>query len=85
MVKPIFLNEASNDISRTFPEIPKQLTIEILSGVGSDVYANLAPMTQDGILRFIVSGLSKGYIGAMTSGGLALTLSLFLNRGKMFA
>ena len=84
VVNAVFLNEASNKIASTFPTIPRETIITILSGIGSDAFAHLDSSTQQQILRFIVNGLNRGYIVTMTSGGLALILSLFLSRAKMF-
>ena len=84
VVNAVFLNEASNNIASTFPTIPRETIITILSGIGSDAFAHLDSSTQQQILRFIVNGLNRGYIVTMTSGGLALILSLFLSRAKMF-
>ena len=84
VINAVFLNEAGNNIARSSPSIPRGTIISILSGVGSEAFARLDKGTQEQILRFIVAGLNKGYIVTMTSGALALVLSLFLNRGKMF-
>ncbi len=85
VVNAAFLNEATNSIAKSFSSILRGTIITILSGVGSDAFARLEQSTQRQILRFIVAGLNKGYIVTMASGALALILSLFLNRGRMFA
>ena len=84
VINAVFLNEASNNISDAIPSLPRGIIISILSGVGSDAFAGLDLGAQEQILRFIVAGLNKAYILTMTSGALALILSLFLNRGRMF-
>lgn len=84
IINAIFLNEASGNIGRAFPGIPRDTIISILSGVGSETFARLDPGAQEQILEFIVVGLNKAYILTMTSGALALILSLFLNKGRMF-
>jgi hypothetical protein len=84
VVNAIFLNEAANNIERMSSSLSRQTIINILSGVGSDTFALLDTTTQQKILRFIEAGLDKGYIVTMTSGALAIVLSIFHNRGKMF-
>jgi hypothetical protein len=84
VVNAIFLNEASNHIAASFGNIPRDTIISILSGVGSDAFRNLDQSAQQTILGYIVTGLNRGYIVTMTAGALAVVLSLFLSRGKMF-
>jgi len=85
VVNAIYLNEAKNNIARVVTSISGNAVTEILSGVGSAVFAKLSESEQRVILGFIVDGLNKGYIVTMTSGALTIILSLFLSRGKMFA
>lgn len=80
----VFLNEAANNISKSFPRIPRDAIISILSGVGSSTFAGLDQGSQTKILQLIVAGLDKGYIVTMTLAALAVVLSIFLHRGKMF-
>ena len=81
----IFLNEASNNIASAITSLPRSTIISILSGVGSSTFSQLAPESQLQALEYIVGGLNKGYILTMASGALAVMVSLFLDRGKMFA
>ena len=80
----VFLNEASSNIARVVPELPRGAIVSILSGAGSNTFSQLNRESQQNVLRYIVAGLNKSYILTMTAGGLALVLSLFLSRGKMF-
>ncbi|KAI9645412.1 hypothetical protein NHQ30_006151 [Ciborinia camelliae] len=84
IINSVFLNEATDNITKTITDIPRDAVISILSGVGSEAFNRLEKASQTVVLGFIVDGLSKGYIVAITSGGLALILSLFLDRHKMF-
>ena len=84
IINAVFLNEASRNIASAVTSIPRNAIISILSGVGSGTFTHLDLGSQQQILGYIVQGLNKGYIVAMTSGGLAVILSLFLDRGKMF-
>ena len=84
VINAVFLNEASNNIAKAVPSLPRGTIVSILSGVGSNAFAGLNSEAQDLVLRFIVGGLNKAYIVTITSGALALILSLFLNRGRMF-
>ncbi|TVY18176.1 Efflux pump [Lachnellula arida] len=80
----IYLNEAKNNIARAITTISGSTVTEILSGVGSATFVTLDGAQQQIILEFIVGGLNRAYILSMTSGALAVILSLFLSRGKMF-
>lgn len=84
LVNAVFLNEASNNIQAAFSSIPRETVISILSGVGSDTFHGLPADRQQVILGFIVEGLNKGYIVCMAMASLAVVLSIFLPRGKMF-
>lgn len=84
VVNAVFLNKAANNITKSVVEIPRATVVSILSGVGSSGFEHLSGTSQDLVLKYIVDGLSKGYIVTMTSSGLAVVLSLFLKRGEMF-
>lgn len=84
IINTVFLNEAADNIIKTISDLPRATVISILSGVGSSQFNQLDTDSQQLVLKFIVDGLSKGYIVAITAGGLALISSLFLSRDKMF-
>ena len=84
VINAIFLNEASSNIGNAVSSLPRDTIVSILSGVGSDAFAGLGHGAQEQVLQFIVAGLNKAYIVTMTSGALALLLSIFLDKGPMF-
>ena len=55
----------------------------IVSGTGSDALAQLDSATQQNIVSVIVSSMDSTYIIGMICGGVAVILSLFLDKGKM--
>ncbi|KAI4159449.1 MAG: hypothetical protein L6R39_000351 [Caloplaca ligustica] len=78
VVNAVFLNEAGNSIASSIPTIPRDTINSILSGVGSTEFTQLDSTAQLQVVESIVAGLSKGYIVSITSGGLALVLSMWL-------
>ncbi|TVY33310.1 Efflux pump [Lachnellula subtilissima] len=83
VINAVFLNEAAGNITKALSDVPRKTVMGILSGVGSAAFERLDERAQGLVLGYIVKGLGKGYIVAMTSGGLAIVLSVFLPRGKM--
>jgi hypothetical protein len=84
IINAVFLNEAAGEITRNVAGIARKSVISILSGVGSEYFNQLDILSQRIVLNAIVKGLSKRYIVAIVSGGLAFLLSLFLSSGKMY-
>ena len=84
VVNAVFLNEASIKIAHSIPRLSRGTILDILSGVGSQVFSSLARAEQTVVLEYIVSGLNKGYVVCVTSSALALVLSLFLSKGRLW-
>ena len=78
VINAVFLNEAGNEIARANSTLPRSTIDSILSGVGSSTFNQLNQQAQHQILSSIVAGLGKGYIVAISSGALALSLSCCL-------
>ena len=89
VINAVFLNEAGNHIARANSTLSKSTINSILSGIGSTTFNQLDQRIQHQILGFIVADLGKGYIVAISSGALALSLSCclllprFRNREKV--
>ena len=79
----VFLNEAANRINSIVPSLTRTEIQGIISGVGTATLADLGQKAQAQIVGVIVTSLNKAYIICMTSGALAIVLSLFLNKGMM--
>jgi hypothetical protein len=67
--------------------LPNASTTEIqaaITGVGSSLVNSLPADTKAAVLDAIIGAMSKAYIGVIAGGALAIILSLFLKRERLF-
>jgi hypothetical protein len=79
----LFLNLVISRTEAVLPEIPSTDIYNIVSGVGTQVFANLSPHDRYSIVSIIVQSLDDTYIIGIACGAVSLILSLFLNKGRM--
>ncbi len=80
----VFLNQATRGAARLLPDTPVATVRAIIAGRGSSFFSTLSDSLRAQILNVIVDSISRVYILAMTAGALAIVLSAFLKREKLF-
>jgi hypothetical protein len=80
----IFLNKAESGIAALLPDASSEEIQAAVAGVGSQFFSSLPGNTKDAVLYAIIQAMSKTYIGVIAAGALAIVLSLFLNRKRLF-
>ena len=80
----VFLNQASKNILRVLPTASKHAVQAAIAGAGSDFFKNLSGDDKARVLTALVAALNKTYILGITAGAVALVLSLFMKREKLF-
>lgn len=80
----VFLNKAESGIAAILPNASTEEIQAAVAGVGSQFFSSLSDDTKQAVLDAIVSAMSKTYIGVIAAGALAIVLSLFLKRERLF-
>ena len=80
----IFINKATNKISNILPNIPLATVQGAISGAGNSFFQSLPSTTRTAVLEAIVSSISNIYIMVIVAGALAVILSFFMKREKLF-
>ncbi len=80
----VFLNKAESGIASILPNASSADIQAAVTGVGSSLVNSLPADTKAAVLDVIISAMSKAYIGVICAGGLAIILSLFLKRERLF-
>lgn len=80
----IFLNEATNKISHILPSLPRTVVQQAISGADGTLFATLNATDGSNILEAIVKTINDVYGMVIAAGGVAIVLSLFMRRERLF-
>jgi len=80
----VFLNEAERGIAALLPSVPQDQIQAAIAGVGSQLVQTLPQEVRALVLHAIVTAISKTYIVCITGGCVAVVLSIFLKRERLF-
>lgn len=80
----VFLNGAEEGISKLLPDVPRDQIQSSIVGVGSKFVQSLPVAMRQQVLDAIIEAMSKAYVLCITAGALAIVLSLFLKRERLF-
>ena len=80
----IFLNEATNKISNILPHVPRALVQQAISGVDGAFFNTFNAADRSRILDAIVQSINNVYLMVVAAGGVAVVLSVFMKRERLF-
>ncbi|OBT66391.1 hypothetical protein VE03_04914 [Pseudogymnoascus sp. 23342-1-I1] len=80
----VFLNGAENGIAALLPDVPRDQIQSAITGVGSKFVQSLPAEMRQQVLDAIIEAMSKTYVVCITAGALAVVLSFFLKRERLF-
>ncbi|KAI9682290.1 MAG: hypothetical protein M1817_000344 [Caeruleum heppii] len=80
----VFLNQSATKITQILPDLPASTVREAIAGAGSAFFRSLAPDIRAEVLKAIVEAISQVYILVITEASLAIILSVFMKREKLF-
>ncbi|OBT85333.1 hypothetical protein VE02_05985 [Pseudogymnoascus sp. 03VT05] len=80
----VFLNGAEEGIAKLMPDVPRDQIQSAIVGVGSKFVQSLPLEMRQKVLDAIIEAMSKAYVLCITAGALAIVLSLFLKRERLF-
>ena len=80
----IFINGASDKISIILPQEPRSVVRGFIAGADSTIFQNQQPSQQQKILEAIVSTIDNVFVMVIVGGALAVVLSLFMRRERLF-
>lgn len=80
----IFINEATDRISAVLQGVSRDTVQQAISGVDSHFFATLGGVEGLEVLEAIVTSIRRVYIMVIAAGALAVILSLFMKREKLF-
>lgn len=80
----VFLNGAEEGIAKLLPDVPRDQIQGAIAGVGSKFVQSLPAAVRQQVLDAIIEAMSKAYVLCITAGALAIVLSLFLKRERLF-
>lgn len=84
MSNSIFLNEATRNIARLLPNVPRSQIQGAITGAGSTLLSRLDPALRASVIHAIVDSMSKVYIMGITAGALAAILGFLMKKEKLF-
>ncbi|KAI9794009.1 MAG: hypothetical protein M1816_006634 [Peltula sp. TS41687] len=80
----VFLNQSTAKIVQIIPGSNASAVRGVIAGRGSAFFQSLAPDVRAKVLSVIVDSIGRVYILGITAGALAVVLSLFMRREKLF-
>lgn len=80
----IFLNEATNKISHILPNVSRAMVQQAISGVDATFFDTFNTADRARILEAIVQSINNVYGMVIAAGGVAIVLSLFMKRERLF-
>lgn len=80
----VFLNKSQTGIEKILPGTPVADVQGAIAGVGSTFVADLSPEKKVEVVAAIVDAMSNTYILVITAGALAVVLSAFMKRERLF-
>lgn len=79
----VFLNQATNNILRVLPDVPRATVQTALSGAGSSFFQTLDPSSKTAVLEALTNSIQRIYILAITAAALSIVLAVFMKREKV--
>ncbi|KFY26430.1 hypothetical protein V493_04093 [Pseudogymnoascus sp. VKM F-4281 (FW-2241)] len=80
----VFLNGAEERIAKLLPDVPRDQIQSSIAGVGSKFVQSLPAAVRQQVLDAIIEAMSKAYVICITAAAMAVVLSLFLKRERLF-
>ena len=80
----VFLNQSTSKIVHLLPNVPKAVVRGAIAGASNSFFKSLAPDIRSKVLHIIVDSISRVYILGITAGAMAIILSFFMKREKLF-
>ena len=80
----VFLNEATSKISQILPSVPRSVVQQDISGAGGPFLETLGSADRTRVLAAIVQSIDNIYAMVIAAGALAVVLSFFMKREKLF-
>ncbi|KAF2014395.1 MFS general substrate transporter, partial [Aaosphaeria arxii CBS 175.79] len=80
----IFINQATIKITNILPDVPKGLIQLAITGASGDFFKTLEEVAREAVLRAIVSAISYAYVMTLSGAILAVLMSVFMKREKLF-
>jgi hypothetical protein len=80
----VFLNKSQTGIEKILPGVPVAEIQAAIAGAGSKFVDSLSDSVKLEVLKAIVSAMSKTYILVITAGSMAVVLSVFMKRERLF-
>jgi hypothetical protein len=80
----VFLNQSTSKIAALLPDLPLDTVRGAILGGASAFYRSLPDGLKADVLEVVVDSISKVYILVITAGAVAVVLSLFMKRERLF-
>jgi MFS family permease len=80
----IFINQATNKIGQLLPDTPRAIIQRAVTGASGDFFQTLSQEVRQSVLESIVSAISYAYVMTIAAAALAVILSVFMKREKLF-
>lgn len=80
----VFLNRSTNELVRIIPDSTAASVRGAIAGRGSALFERLTADQREAVLNALVDSIGRVYILVITAGALAIVLSAFLKREKLF-
>ncbi|TVY14870.1 Efflux pump patC [Lachnellula arida] len=80
----MFINESTEQISALLPNVPLKTVRSTLAGVGATLFQSLTAVERLDVLNILVSVIDRIFILVIVGGGLAVLLSIFMKRERLF-
>lgn len=80
----IFLNQATNRIAKVLPLVPRATVQQAITGVDGLCPKTLNAADRVDVLHAVVESISRVYPMVIAAGGVAVILSLFMKRERLF-
>lgn len=80
----VFLNQATGKIAALLPDVPLETVRGAVAGGGSAFFRTLSDDIKAKVLHIVVEAISRVYILVITAGALAVVLSVFMKRERLF-
>lgn len=80
----VFINESTSRIGRILPYVPRATVQNAIAGASASFFESMSPTDRARVLEAIVRTIDHIYIMVVVGGALAVVLSLFMKRERVF-
>ncbi|KAL3455581.1 major facilitator superfamily domain-containing protein [Aspergillus heterothallicus] len=80
----VFLNDAVRQVGDVLPRLSRVSIQQILSGLGDDLLESFSEAERERVASTVADSLSKAYIVTIVCGAVAVVLSVFIKRDKVW-